>query len=141
MSDAAADIANAVLYEGHMLWPYRPSALKNRQRWTFGGVYPPAYAQATSDRSRVTCECLAEGDAPVFDVEVRFLQVGSDAVERRVGPGQIDSPPGRVDVSTDELRPGLHRLEVAIENMSTWAGTDRNEAMGQTLASAHAVLQ
>jgi hypothetical protein len=141
MSDAVADIANAVLYEGHMLWPYRPSALKNQQRWTFGGIYPPAYAQATSDRSRVACECLAEGEAPAFDVEVRFLQVDGEAVERRVGPGDIDDPPGRVEVAAEELRPGLHRLALAIENTSPWAGTDRNEAMRHTLASAHAVLK
>jgi len=32
-------IAAAVLYEGYMLYPYRPS-VKNRQRWTFGGLYP-----------------------------------------------------------------------------------------------------
>ena len=141
MSDAVADIANAVLYEGHMLWPYRPSALKNQQRWTFGGVYPPAYAQATSDRSRVTCECLAEGDSASFEVEVRFLKVDGGPVERRVGRGAIDDPPGRVEVAAEELRPGLHRLAVAIENTSPWAGTDRNEAMRHTLASAHAVLK
>ena len=34
------DIANAVLYEGYMLYPYRPSSVKNRQRWNFGVVYP-----------------------------------------------------------------------------------------------------
>jgi hypothetical protein len=137
MSDAVRDIANAVLYEGHMLWPYRPSALKNQQRWTFGGVYPPAYAQATSERSRVSCECLAGGDAPRFGVEVRYLH--GDA-ERCVGAGDIGDPPGRVEASAEELHPGLHRLSLAIENTSPWSGSDRNEAMRHTLASAHAVL-
>ena len=33
-------IADAVLYEGYMLYPYRPSSVKNRQRWTFGGLFP-----------------------------------------------------------------------------------------------------
>ena len=33
-------VANAVLYEGYILYPYRPSAVKNRQRWNFGVVYP-----------------------------------------------------------------------------------------------------
>ena len=37
-------IAQAVLYEGYILYPYRPS-VKNRQRWTFGGIYPEAYCQ------------------------------------------------------------------------------------------------
>ena len=36
-------IAGALLYEGYLLYPYRPS-VKNRHRWTFGGLYPPAYA-------------------------------------------------------------------------------------------------
>jgi hypothetical protein len=140
MSDVVADIANAVLYEGHLLWPYRPSAPKNRQRWTFGGVYPPAYARATSDRSRVSCECLAEGEQPRFDVQVRFLQLDGEADERRVGTGEIDDPPGRVDLTAEELRPGLHRLSLSIENTSTWAGSDRKEAMRHTLGSAHGVL-
>jgi hypothetical protein len=34
----AEQIATAVLYEGYILYPYRPSSVKNRQRWTFGGV-------------------------------------------------------------------------------------------------------
>ncbi len=42
--DALEQIAAAVLYEGYVLWPYRRSARKNQQRWTFGGVYPRAHA-------------------------------------------------------------------------------------------------
>jgi hypothetical protein len=68
---------------------------------------------------------------------VRFLH---GTTERAVGVGEIDDPPGRVDASTQELRTGLHRLSVAIENTSSWDGADRNEAMRHTLASAHAVL-
>ena len=41
MNFAAADaIVGAVLYEGYVLYPYRPTAIKNRQRWTFGAVSP-----------------------------------------------------------------------------------------------------
>ena len=47
MSDSPVDrIVRAVLYEGYILYPYRPSAAKNRQRFTFGRVYPQAYAEA-----------------------------------------------------------------------------------------------
>ena len=38
-------IVKAVLYEGYILYPYRASNVKNRQRWTFGGVYPRDYAR------------------------------------------------------------------------------------------------
>ncbi|MGN6380655.1 MAG: hypothetical protein ACTHNU_17020 [Gaiellales bacterium] len=74
MTDAVGQIADAVLYEGHVLWPYRRSALKNQQRWTFGGVYPRAYAAHSGDRSRVGFECLLEGGGEV-ELEVRFLHV------------------------------------------------------------------
>ena len=33
-------IAAAVLYEGYILYPYRATAIKNRQRWNFGTLYP-----------------------------------------------------------------------------------------------------
>ena len=35
------EIARAVLYEGYMLYPYRPSSVKNQQRWNFGVLFPP----------------------------------------------------------------------------------------------------
>jgi len=38
--EAVQKIADAVLYEGHLLYPYRASALKNRKRWNFGVLVP-----------------------------------------------------------------------------------------------------
>ena len=38
-------IAEAVLYEGYMLYPYRPSSVKNQQRWNFGVLCPPSYCE------------------------------------------------------------------------------------------------
>jgi hypothetical protein len=143
MSDLVRQIADAVLYEGHLLWPYRRSAIKNQQRWTFGGVYPSAYARANADRSRVSFQALLEGASPRVDVEVRFLRYDErdEAVERTNGVGPIDDPPGRVEARTEKVGEGLHRLSVAIENVSDWTGTDRNEAMRHTLAAAHAVAR
>lgn len=98
-SDPVRAIADAVLYEGYVLWPYRRSALKNTQRWTFGGVFPRAHAQAraTGDDSwRLRTECLVEGPPTArVAVAVRFLHVVHrqvrDAADRavdglRVGP-------------------------------------------------------
>ena len=42
--DPVRAIADAVLYEGYILWPYRRSALKNQKRWTFGGVHPRGHS-------------------------------------------------------------------------------------------------
>src|SRR5687767_9476158 len=40
-TEAVEKIADAILYEGYLLYPYRRSAIKNRRRWDFGIVYPP----------------------------------------------------------------------------------------------------
>ena len=57
-------IAEAVLYEGYMLYPYRPSSVKNQQRWNFGVLYPPSWCdmQSGSDSSRMQTECLLKTD-------------------------------------------------------------------------------
>jgi hypothetical protein len=75
--DPVRQIADAVLYEGYILWPYRRSALKNRQRWTFGGVYPRGHSEGREDDPWVMrTECLLRGGDPAaVDVRVRFLHV------------------------------------------------------------------
>jgi hypothetical protein len=76
-TDPVRQIADAVLYEGYILWPYRRSALKNRQRWTFGGVYPRGHSQGREDDPwQMRTECLLRaGDPAGVDVRVRFLHV------------------------------------------------------------------
>ena len=53
-------IAQAVLYEGYLLYPYRPSSVKNQQRWNFGVVYPRGYCQVQGgdEPCRMRTECL-----------------------------------------------------------------------------------
>jgi hydrogenase maturation protease len=79
------EIADAVLYEGYLLYPYRQSALKNRTRWTFGVVYPREYSEANDGIEPWTMhtECLVEGDGDtVLDVRVRFLHLLTRTVEQ-----------------------------------------------------------
>ena len=82
--DAIRKIAEAVLYEGYILWPYRKSAMKNQQRWTFGGVYPKTYSESRGedDPWLMQTQCLVAGDGESkVEVSVRFLHV----TERKVG--------------------------------------------------------
>ena len=98
--DVAKKIADAVLYEGYLLWPYRRSARKNQQRWTFGGVHPRAYSEARGgdDPWIMQTQCLMLGDEEsTVEVKVRFLHV----VERKVG---VKS--GETLQFVDELRVG-----------------------------------
>ena len=42
--EAVQRIADAVLYEGYLLYPYRAGSSKNRVRFQFGVVMPRAFA-------------------------------------------------------------------------------------------------
>lgn len=71
-------IANAVLYEGYMLYPYRPSSVKNRQRFNFGVLYPRSYsdAQSGSDAWNMQTECLVQGNSLTnIEIRARFLKL------------------------------------------------------------------
>jgi hypothetical protein len=70
-------IVQAVLYEGYILYPYRASTRKNRQRFTFGRIYPEAYslAQNGAEPCAMQTQCLVEARSPGAELEVivRFL--------------------------------------------------------------------
>lgn len=89
----AEKIAAAVLYEGYLLYPYRPSAIKNRQRFNFGVVYPRAYSerQNGSEPWTMHTECLVKGNPDAaIQVKVRCLQLLSRTV------GEFSAPRNEV---------------------------------------------
>ena len=76
--DGVEKIAAAILYEGYILYPYRPTAIKNRQRWNFGTLYPRVYAEAQRPEEpfRLVAECLAVADARAsLDVRISFFSL------------------------------------------------------------------
>jgi hypothetical protein len=76
--DGVEKIAAAILYEGYILYPYRPTAIKNRQRWNFGTLYPRVYAEAQHPQEpfRLIAECLVVAEANAkLDLKISFLQL------------------------------------------------------------------
>jgi hydrogenase maturation protease len=160
--DAMEQIARAVLYEGYLLYPYRATSIKNRQRWTFGGLYPPGGPEPSLLRTQV----LVRGAAAKLEVEVRFLHLlerwirvterepmaWQEAEERRVMlvpddtafefPGQsgdVRQAPvrGIVSVRSEDAAPGLRRITIEVRNL-----TARGELppLLQSLASTHVLM-
>ena len=114
---AVKKIAKAVLYEGYMLYPYRPSAVKNQQRFNFGVVYPQPYSEAQkgSDPWIMQTECLLQGFAQTtFEVCLRFLQLSARAVEERITPS-----PDPKDVNAPVFAP-VRSLEVEGQKFYGW---------------------
>ncbi len=84
----ARRIADAVLYEGYVLYPYRASSRKNQLRWQFGVLAPASWSQSGgSEAWAMQTECLVEakdGPAPVLTGQVRCLQLQQRSVEEAV---------------------------------------------------------
>ena len=82
-------VADAILYEGYLLYPYRSSAGKNQSRFQFGVLMPAGYrAVDDCEPSASQTECLLECpvDAEVT-VAVRFLHLQRRAAEEADGAG------------------------------------------------------
>jgi hydrogenase maturation protease len=109
-------IADAVLYEGYILYPYRPS-VKTRQRWTFGGLYPRSYSEAQkgSDGWVVQTECLVQGgEHTILQVKVRFLHL----LDRLVG--QLECPVNELSAGAEPAFRVVERLLIGGRLLHTW---------------------
>jgi hypothetical protein len=165
--ERARKIADAVLYEGYILYPYRPSATKNRFRWQFGVVAPREWSGVGGDPWEMQTECLVEpGGSPLLEIAIRFLQVHGPVewekgVERTIEfhrinleqlaacgrdePFEIPGEPpitGVVRLAAGRLD-GLWKLRVRIENHTPFANaaeTDRGAAMRHALVGCHTLL-
>lgn len=109
--DLVNKIVEAVLYEGYILYPYRPSATKNQQRFTFGRVYPQAFSQAQGGSEPCywqTQSLVKRSDAgrpPAITAHARFLQPLARDIGRLPEPLSTwigEAPPAF------ELTPTLH---------------------------------
>jgi hypothetical protein len=90
--DLARTVADAVLYEGYLLYPYRATSQKNQARWQFGVLGPPSAAEAgLGEESTMSVECLLSRVAgtarrdhlsrPTVTVYLRFLQLQHRGLE------------------------------------------------------------
>jgi hydrogenase maturation protease len=134
-------IAHAVLYEGYMLYPYRPSAVKNRQRWNFGIVYPQAHSLVQSgpaaavEACHMQTECLVQGDPYArLDVRIRFLHVLARSVGELM-PASIATPVGDLHFHIVDV------LEVGGRRYQTWQEAFEREARASGLTLEALVAQ
>ena len=111
-------IVKAVLYEGYMLYPYRPSAVKNRQRFNFGVIYPREYAEAarSGDAWVMQTECLLQGDEKSeCAVRVRFLRMVARSIVKRNTVNDAVEPVARLEVDGKVYQPWQDAGEETIE--------------------------
>ncbi|MFH8897758.1 hypothetical protein ACH4HG_15380 [Streptomyces coeruleorubidus] len=128
-------VADAVLYEGYLLYPYRRSSAKNRVRWQFGVLFPRGWAEAdgpvvpgvsgSADSWYQQTECLLRirqpGSASVR-VRIRHLQMQRKQVEeiregRHHAVESLRTADGTTHLTFDEAVPREHEVEVPLDEL------------------------
>jgi len=125
-------VVQAVLYEGYILYPYRPS-VKNHHRWTFGGLFPQAYSDVhkTGDACALQAECLVIGStSTLLKTNLRFLHL----TDRKVG--KIIEPTATWPQIGEPIFRPVNSLEVNGRQFLAWQeAVERDVAIsGVTLA-------
>ncbi|MFF8012488.1 hypothetical protein [Streptomyces sp. NPDC007929] len=112
-------VADAVLYEGYLLYPYRRSSTKNRVRWQFGVLFPRDWVEAdgpvspgvsgSADSWYQRTECLLrvrQPDNARVRVRVRYLQMQRKQVEEAGRPvASLRCDDGTMHLTFDEALP------------------------------------
>jgi hypothetical protein len=139
----ARKVADAVLYEGYVLYPYRRSAQKNRTRFQFGVLMPPPYSSVDEcEPSASQTECLVEcpDDARV-DIGLRFLHLQRRTVQRvaagevsdvdtlRVGGTEYSSWDEAVEREQHLLAPVAELLDAGAARLFDVHGTEEAEEL------------
>jgi len=136
--DRVQKIAEAVLYEGYMLYPYRASAVKNQQRWNFGVLCPQTYSEAQdgSEAWTMQTECLIEGDAETrLDVSIRFLQIVNRSVGKLIHSAR-EFPGNRETESAPPEYELVEKLQVEGQIFAPWQEAMEREVVVPTLHPA-----
>lgn len=146
--DDARVVADAVLYEGYLLYPYRASSSKNRMRWQFGILGPVGAASGIGEPPEMQAECMLAGVDGVdgaISVHLRFLQLQSRQVHDAVGrPVQELTVDATTVISWEEavaheitLGPlSLHELQAGVTLPVEVAGGDDVEPVRDSSGAA-----
>ncbi|MBL1108561.1 hypothetical protein JK361_28915 [Streptomyces sp. 5-8] len=128
-------VADAVLYEGYLLYPYRRSSAKNRVRWQFGVLLPRNWVEreepvapglsGSADSWYQQTECLLRvhhAEASVR-VRVRYLQLQHKQVEAADADGghrpveSLRTADGITRLSFEEAVPRETELVLTLEEL------------------------
>lgn len=164
MSRDVHDLADAILHEGYLLYPYTRSALKNLHRYPFGTLYPEEFCRAhdAGDSSSIHLECIVIGPAEtIISVGSRFLHLldgggvirdvqappfalATIAAERRQTSFAFDHVRGGLETAAVQVDERIWKLSVRLQNSTSLAmpeRTTRDQALPYALASAHLLVR
>ncbi len=155
MNPGVRAVADAVLYEGFLLFPYAKRALKNQMPFQFGVVMPQGYADCSEPsyaRAQFVFCASQESDETQIEGVLRFLRIAGDPVEEEVPFSWAAGTPFGLCFMREGLRGEItldsrtvdEALLVTLEitnHTATAADASRNEALHGAFVSTHVVFE
>ena len=136
----ARAVADAVLYEGYLLYPYRASAAKNRSRWQFGVLGPPAAAPpAFAEAPDMAMQCLLAIPRCVPPAVATASHIRSRAARAPAVPAAAGAARSRLDAGrvVHAGRRARHRRDSGADLGRGGGARDHAAAIGRWPGTRH----
>lgn len=154
-------LADAILYEGYALFPYRKNALKNQKRFNFGVLSPKCWAEKQTNEYffQQTEVLFTANENAKVTFQFRYLQLEEnedwqtahekifensvDVKEYQTSDFKIQND-GKITLKTEKLDENLFKLTFKIENLAentSFKNLSREEILPFSFVSAHTVFE
>jgi hypothetical protein len=149
--ERARAVADAVLYEGFLLFPYSKKSLKNRLPFQFGVIMPHGYADATEPPYIRSQFVLCKGER--IDGVLRFLHIVEEPHECEVAfdftlrerasniSFEREGLSGEIAVQTVRNEDAVTVTLEVRNHTAARADAPRNDALRRAFVSAHLLLE
>jgi len=154
-------IADAILYEGYALFPYRKNALKNQKRFNFGVLSPQCWAELqTNEQFFQQTEILVlSNESAKILFKVRYLQLEDNedwqTAHEKVYENSVEIKEfqisdfrfqidGKIEISTEKLDGNLFKLSFNLQNLTeneSFKNLSRKEILPFSFVSTHTIFE
>jgi hypothetical protein len=162
MDEKIEKLANALLYEGYALFPYRQNALKNKKRFNFGVLSPKIWVEKqTNEHFFAQSEFFVEAnDGTPVDFKIRFLRLTPDSEWQtaneqvisgtiKVGDTQTlefkeENLFGKIELTFPNTDSGVRKLHFKFQNLSYVSNAallSREAILEHSFVSAHVMFE
>lgn len=164
-------IADAILYEGYALFPYRGDALKNQKRFNFGVLAPRFWAENSQHETfyqQTECLVLSAGNSFNLSLKIRFLQLEKNRekwqtarkIEIEKSVSFIDlfdnkktfdfafeaeenflALQGKIKISLEKVEANLFKIRIVLQNLTDKKTANVDEIQTISFLSVHTILR
>lgn len=154
-------LADAILYEGYALFPYRKNALKNQKRFNFGVLSPKCWAEKQTNEQyfQQTEILILANESAKISFKVRYLQIENNedwqTAHEKVYENSVEMKEfqisdfkfqidGKIELIAKKLGENLFKLSFKLQNLTekeSFKNFSREEILSFSFVSTHTIFE